>query len=627
MLVPRMTETQMNAIVAPAPSLLIYNTDTNCYFFYNEGTSLWQSLCRTTGIGGSGATGPTGPTGASVTGPTGPTGADGTNGTNGSTGPTGPSGPTGTAGTNGTNGATGATGANGTNGTNGVTGPTGPTGTAGTNGTNGATGATGANGTNGTNGVTGPTGPTGTAGTNGATGATGANGTNGTNGVTGPTGSNGTNGATGATGTAGTNGSTGPTGPTGSNGTNGATGATGATGTAGTNGSTGPTGPTGSNGTNGATGATGSAGAAGATGPTGPGSICGAATTNYVTKFTAPTTMCNSIMYDDGTAVGIGTTTPSVSKVGGSSTSGFNIFNNTTVAGDQEEFTNGGSGVATEINNTLTTCAYNTLEGITAYNLKANIPAGIWGLAVSGTLTQTAIGAEGYNNGRDGLGVYGVLVNTGGAGFGGLFINGLGYTGSLTFLSDERTKTNVTAIPDALGIISRLNPVNYNCDVNKYPYLGMHTDLQYGFLAQDVEKVVPQLVEEKQLDVDACKPRVAKGSNPAEFEKFKMVNYIGFIPILVQALKEQQKEIEAKQPSQDMGSGELSNGHAHIDLSQAFVQLANNQNINVFVQLQGDCKGVYVTNITSTGFDVVELQGGTSDVKFFWQAVLNNTSK
>jgi len=38
--------------------------------------------------------------------------------------------------------------------------------------------------------------------------------------------------------------------------------------------------------------------------------ICGAALTNYVTKFTGSSSMCNSITYDDGTNVGIGTTTP-----------------------------------------------------------------------------------------------------------------------------------------------------------------------------------------------------------------------------------------------------------------------------------------------------------------------------
>jgi hypothetical protein len=130
-----MTTAQRLAIVSPANSLLVYDTNFDCYYYYVTATTSWVSLCSS----GSGATGPTGPTGAA--------GAAGTNGIDGSTGATGA---TGSAGANGIDGATGATGVAGTNGTNGATGATG---SAGTNGANGATGATG------TNGVTGPTGP------------------------------------------------------------------------------------------------------------------------------------------------------------------------------------------------------------------------------------------------------------------------------------------------------------------------------------------------------------------------------------------------------------------------------------------------------------------------------------
>lgn len=134
----------------------------------------------------------------------------------------------------------------------------------------------------------------------GATGATGPTGPAGAAGVAGPTGA----GATGPTGPVGPTGSgagpTGATGPTGSGG--GATGATGPTGPQGTAGVAGPTGPAGS---------VGAAGAPGVTGPTGPagaGTVSG--TTNYVAKFTSATAVGNSQIYDNGTGLGIGTTTP-----------------------------------------------------------------------------------------------------------------------------------------------------------------------------------------------------------------------------------------------------------------------------------------------------------------------------
>jgi len=75
---------------------------------------------------------------------------------------------------------------------------------------------------------------------------------------------------------------------------------------------------------------------------------------------------------------------------------------------------------------------------------------------------------------------------------------------------------------------------------------------------------------------------------------------------------------------QDYGIGQLVNGKAHITIDP---DLAINLNVDpehpikVFVTLEGDCKGVYVTNKSVEGFDVIELQGGTSNVAFSWQIV------
>ncbi len=49
--------------------------------------------------------------------------------------------------------------------------------------------------------------------------------------------------------------------------------------------------------------------------------------------------------------------------------------------------------------------------------------------------------------------------------------------------------------------------------------------------------------------------------------------------------------------------------------------------LRVFITLGGDCKGVYVTNTSAEGFEVRELQGGTSNVEFFWQVVANRADE
>ncbi|MBS1595594.1 MAG: tail fiber domain-containing protein, partial [Bacteroidetes bacterium] len=131
----------------------------------------------------------------------------------------------------------------------------------------------------------GATGPQGPAGIAGPTGAAGTNGTNGADGATGPQGPAGVAGPTGAAG---------PAGPIGSNGADGATG---------------PTGAAGTNGTNGAQGPTGSVGPTGAAGPTGATGPVGCSTPNLVLKSNGTDAIC-SIIYDDGTYVGIGTSAP-----------------------------------------------------------------------------------------------------------------------------------------------------------------------------------------------------------------------------------------------------------------------------------------------------------------------------
>ena len=86
--------------------------------------------------------------GSSTPGPQGIQGDTGPTGSTGATGDTGPTGPTGATGQNGLVGPTGPTGATGQNG---LVGPTGPTGATGQNGLIGPTGATGATGMPGSN--------------------------------------------------------------------------------------------------------------------------------------------------------------------------------------------------------------------------------------------------------------------------------------------------------------------------------------------------------------------------------------------------------------------------------------------------------------------------------------------
>lgn len=49
-LVPRLSANERTAITNPALGLLVYDLDTQCYFYFNGATMSWQNLCGVMGV-------------------------------------------------------------------------------------------------------------------------------------------------------------------------------------------------------------------------------------------------------------------------------------------------------------------------------------------------------------------------------------------------------------------------------------------------------------------------------------------------------------------------------------------------------------------------------------------------
>lgn len=94
-------------------------------------------------------------------------------------------------------------------------------------------------------------------------------------------------------------------------------------------------------------------------------------------------------------------------------------------------------------------------------------------------------------------------------------------TGTINGSSDARLKTNINTMTGSLDNILKLRGVTFNWKESSNP-----TKTQYGFIAQEVEKVFPDLVG-------------------TDSNGFKTVNYISVIPVLTEAIKTQQEEIES----------------------------------------------------------------------------------
>ena len=103
-------------------------------------------------------------------------------------------------------------------------------------------------------------------------------------------------------------------------------------------------------------------------------------------------------------------------------------------------------------------------------------------------------------------------------------------TGEVTaYFSDERLKTDIKPVENALEGVMAMGGYNYKAnDLAKE--LGVErVDNQIGLLAQEVEAVFPELVTESGL------------------EGYKTIRYDKMVTVLVEAMKEQQRQIEQLQ--------------------------------------------------------------------------------
>jgi hypothetical protein len=92
--------------------------------------------------------------------------------------------------------------------------------------------------------------------------------------------------------------------------------------------------------------------------------------------------------------------------------------------------------------------------------------------------------------------------------------------------SDIRLKENFEKIENGLDVVSKLEGHTFNWKKGG-------DRLSAGFKAQEVEKILPHLVDEKKLPLKAD-----------DDKEYKILRYEEMIPYLVEAIKEQQKQIE-----------------------------------------------------------------------------------
>jgi hypothetical protein len=339
----------------------------------------------------------------------------------------------------------------------------------------------------------------------------------------------------------------GATGPAGAQGIQGLPGATGPAGAQGIQGLTGATGPAGAQGIQGLTGATGPTGAAGTATSITSDNFQADGTLSIITS--VPQTVNSS---NKAVLVGGNTSTSDLS-FGTNSNYSIDFRTNNLVRGrisNAGEFFIGATStvMAGDLMNGVSNATFPwAVNGYSSFN-----GSGVFGTILANNTTTyaavqgehigsgtTSAGVRGTTNNVNAVGVNGSVATTPLNGWGGLFQNDLGYTGFFGTASDLKIKKNIHTISDARSIINNLRGVSYEHRLDEFPGLGLKAGLTYGFIAQEVDAVLPAIVKEKQI------PNIAMRSDEKDSGSvlLKTVGYTEVIPILVEALKEQDKLI------------------------------------------------------------------------------------
>ena len=290
-----------------------------------------------------------------------------------------------------------------------------------------------------------------------------------------------------------------------------------------------------------------------------------AGTNNYVAKFTGATTIANSQIYDNGTTVGIGTTTGlsrlSVNGTGFAQIAGYFQSLNTTTSGAAavrgdgavptgathsygvQGITASGSGYTYGTYGSSTNAnATNGGRCYGAYGLAGNATSG-YNYGVYGRLTGT-------NNGTAVFGTTGGDVSIPGL-YAGYF-DGLIRTtndtpekptaGSWTGYSDKRLKKEITPFKDGLDVLMKIDPVTY-----KFNGIGglSSEETHVGVIAQEIQKVAPYCIGTGKLAVDPGQSgefgggeAVGSGNEAKVIVKPLTYNYDALIYVMINSIKE-----------------------------------------------------------------------------------------
>jgi hypothetical protein len=144
------------------------------------------------------------------------------------------------------------------------------------------------------------------------------------------------------------------------------------------------------------------------------------------------------------------------------------------------------------------------------------------------------------NGGVNSYGIYAAASGSSSTNTAGFFVGDVVANGNYLSTSDQQFKVNIVPVESALKIVSNLNPKAYYFDTINFTQFNFGSEKQYGFIAQEVEMILPELVQNSYHpgEYDTLGTLVVSATN------YKSLNYNAIIPINTQAIKELNAKVD-----------------------------------------------------------------------------------
>lgn len=183
-----------------------------------------------------------------------------------------------------------------------------------------------------------------------------------------------------------------------------------------------------------------------------------------------------------------------------------------------------------------------------------------------------------------------------------LSVNGDAFASGLWLSSDKRFKQNEKTISGALEKLDHVKGVSYQFKKSESTNERNFSEgTQLGFMAQDLQKIFPELVKENS-------------------DGYLAVNYSGMIPVLVEAIKELKTEIntlktQLSDKSNEIKNHDLRNEAADASLEQNHPNPFGNETTIGYTLPDGSSAAIYIFDLTGKQVSVFNnLKAGKNEI-------------